>query len=208
LYICLLPVWGAADGDHHFPITRGTKNGNKKTKNQSSGPKRKEGLSFKEIPTRNTSARAGKSGAQQSVLVATSEPAVEISAKGRDKPMVRHQHTVKPKIPLLGVSHTDIPLQGASTSSKPTVGEGQGHLVSQAGGPRLAKKALSGCARQKLKKAKARASEAGTGGIHQCKRAKAGRNLNQNHKEAKVRGKYPHRNGQSSKMDQELTRKL
>jgi hypothetical protein len=65
----------------------------------------------------------------------------------------------------LGVSCTDIPLQGASTSSKPTAG-GQGHLASQAGGPCLAKKALSGCARRKLK-TRARASEAGTGGIQQ-----------------------------------------
>jgi hypothetical protein len=41
------------------------------------------------------------------------------------------------------------------------------NLVSGVGGLRLMKKVLSGCARQKLKKAKARASEAGTGGIHQ-----------------------------------------
>jgi hypothetical protein len=81
--------------------------------------------------------------------------------------MVRHPLEVKTKIPLMRVSHTDIPPQGASTSSKPTVGEGQGHLVSQTGGPRLAKKALSGCARRKLKKARARASEAETGGIQQ-----------------------------------------
>jgi hypothetical protein len=73
--------------------------------------------------------------------------------------MVRNLPEVKPKIPLLEVSRTDIPLQGASTSSKPTA-EGQGHLVSKVGGLHLAKKALSGCARQKLKKARARASEA------------------------------------------------
>jgi hypothetical protein len=79
--------------------------------------------------------------------------------------MVRNLTEVKPKIPLLGVSHTDIPLQGASTSSKPTA-EGQGHLVSQAGGPRLVKKALSECTRWKLKKIRARASETGTGGIN------------------------------------------
>jgi hypothetical protein len=78
--------------------------------------------------------------------------------------MVRNLPDLKPKIPLLGVSLTDIPLHGASTSSKPTVGD-QGHLVSRAGGPRLAKKTLSGCARRKIKKAKAKASEAGTGGI-------------------------------------------
>jgi hypothetical protein len=42
-----------------------------------------------------------------------------------------------------------------------------GHKVSGAGELRLAKKALSGCARRKLKKARARASEAETGGIQQ-----------------------------------------
>jgi hypothetical protein len=84
---------------------------------------------------------------------------------------VRNLPKIKPKIPLLGVSHTDIPLQGASTSSKPTIREGQGHVISKLGGPSLAKKALSGCARWKLKKAKARGSEAGTGGIQQLENA-------------------------------------
>jgi hypothetical protein len=116
---------------------------------------------------------AGSSGAPLSGPAATSEPAVEILAKGRDKPMVKNLPEVKPKTPLLGVSTTDIPLHGASTSSKPTVGEGLGHLVSRVGGLRLAKKALSGCARRKLKKAQARASEAGTGGIQQPGNASA-----------------------------------
>jgi hypothetical protein len=87
--------------------------------------------------------------------------------------MVRHLYEVKPKIPLLGVSRTDIPLQGTSTSSKPAAEEGQGHLVSQTGEPRLAKKAKSGSAKRKLKKAKARARDAGTGGIQQPGNASA-----------------------------------
>jgi hypothetical protein len=53
---------------------------------------------------------AGSFGAPLSGPVATSKPAVEISAKGRDKPMVRNMTEVKPKIPLLGVSSTNIPL--------------------------------------------------------------------------------------------------
>jgi hypothetical protein len=111
-----------------------------------------------EIPTRNTAVGAGSSSAPRNGLVVSSGPAVEISAKGRDKPIVRHLPNVKPKIPLLGVSRTDIPLQRTSNSSKSTV-EGQVQLASQAGGPHLAKKALSGCTRQKLKKARVRASE-------------------------------------------------
>jgi hypothetical protein len=87
--------------------------------------------------------------------------------------MVRYLPEVKPKIPLMGVSHTDIPPQGASASSKPAAGEGQGHSVSQTGGPRLAKKALSGCARRKLKKARGKANEAETGGIQQPGNASA-----------------------------------
>jgi hypothetical protein len=116
---------------------------------------------------------AGSSGVPRSGPAATRVPAVEISAKGRDKPMVRYLPGVKRKIPLMGVGHTDIPPQGASTSSKPAVGEGQGHSVSQRGGPRLAKKAVSGCAIRKLKKAIARASEAETGGIQQPENASA-----------------------------------
>jgi hypothetical protein len=43
---------------------------------------------------------AGSSGAPVSGPVATSEAAVEITAKGRDKPTVRNLPEVKPKIPL------------------------------------------------------------------------------------------------------------
>jgi hypothetical protein len=67
----------------------------------------------------------------------------------------------------LGVSSTDIPLHGASTSSTPTAGEALGHIVSGVGGFHLAKKALSGSAKQKQKKERARGSEARTGGIQQ-----------------------------------------
>jgi hypothetical protein len=74
---------------------------------------------------------AGSSGVPLRGPVATGEPAVEISAKGRDEPVVRNMPKVKPKISLLGVCSTDTPLQGASTSSIPTVGEGLGHLVSR-----------------------------------------------------------------------------
>jgi hypothetical protein len=141
---------GAAGGDHQLPNTRGTK---MRTRNKKTGP-----LDVKEkrdFPSRRSLQEmlqqgAGSPGAPRSDSVATSGPAVEISAKGRDKLTVRHLPMVKPKMPLLGVSCTDIPLQGASTSSKPTAEERQGHLVSEAGGPRLAKKALSGCARRKL----------------------------------------------------------
>jgi hypothetical protein len=110
---------------------------------------------------------AGSSGAPLSGAAATSETAVEISVKGRDEPVVRNLPEVKPRTPLLGVSSTYTPLQGTSISSIPTAGEGLGHLLFGVGGLRLVKKAWSGCARRKLKKASARASEAGTGGIQQ-----------------------------------------
>jgi hypothetical protein len=104
--------------------------------------------------------------------VASSKPAAEISAKGRDKPVVRNLPEVKPGTSLLGVSNTDIPLLGASISGLPAAGE-VGHLVSGVGRIRLAKKALSGCARRKLKKVKARASKAETWGIQQPGNARA-----------------------------------
>jgi hypothetical protein len=74
--------------------------------------------------------------------------------------VVRNLPEVKPGTSLFGVSGTDIPLQGTSISGLPTVGE-LGHLASGEGGLCLVKKALSGCARQKLKKAKARVNKAG-----------------------------------------------
>jgi hypothetical protein len=86
---------------------------------------------------------AGSSGALLRGLVATSEHAVEISAKGRDEPVVRNLPDVKPRTPLLGVSSSDIPLQGASSFCTPTAREDLGHLVSGVGGLRL-EEALSG----------------------------------------------------------------
>jgi hypothetical protein len=59
---------------------------------------------------------------------------------------------VNPRTPPLGISSSDTSLQGANTSSISTAGECLGHLLSGVGGIRLAKKALSGCARRKLKK--------------------------------------------------------
>jgi hypothetical protein len=77
--------------------------------------------------------------------------------------VVRNLPEVKPGTPLLGVSDTDTPLWRASISGLPTVGEELGHLVSGVGGLHLAKKALSGCARRKLKKDKAREVKQGLG---------------------------------------------
>jgi hypothetical protein len=123
--------------------------------------------------------------------------------------VVRHLPEVKPKIPLFGVSLTDIPLQGAS---KRTVGDGQGHLVSQEGEPCLAQKALSGCARQKLKKARARASKAGSGGIQQPGNAsvpKQGETSNRPRSEGSTPQKWPElQKGPGSLVNQGLIRSL
>jgi hypothetical protein len=116
---------------------------------------------------------AGSSGAPLRGPVATNEPSAEISAKGRDKPVVRNLFEVKQDVFLLEVSYTDTPLQGASISGLPAAKGEPEHLVSGVGGIRLAKKALSGCARRKLKRVKARASEAETGGIQQVGNASA-----------------------------------
>jgi hypothetical protein len=78
--------------------------------------------------------------------------------------VVRTLPEIKPGTSLLGVSDTDTPLQGDNISGLPAAGGETGHLLSGVGGIRLAKKALSGYSRRKLKKAKARASEAETGG--------------------------------------------
>jgi hypothetical protein len=87
---------------------------------------------FKGIPTENDS--AGSSGVPLRGPAATSEPAVELSVEGRKEPVVQNLPEAQPKPPLLGVSITDIPLQGAGPSSKPAAGEGAGHLVPEIGG--------------------------------------------------------------------------
>jgi hypothetical protein len=69
----------------------------------------------------------------------TSEPPAGTSAKGRNEPLVWNLPQVKSRAYPMGVSCTDTPLQGASKTGKPTVEEGP------------ASKALSRCARQKLK---------------------------------------------------------
>jgi hypothetical protein len=119
--------------------------------------------SLKETPQQGP----GSSGKPHSGPAATSVPAGGTSAERRDKPMAGHLPEVKTKITLMEVSLTDTPLQGASTSSKIVEKEGQGRLVPQTGELRLAKEALSGYTRRKLRKTKAGTSEASTGGFQQ-----------------------------------------
>jgi hypothetical protein len=130
----------------------------------------------------------GSSSAPLRDLAATSEPALEILAKGRDEPVVRNLPEVNPWTPIL--------LQGASSSSIPTEGEGLEHLASGVGGSRLAKKTLSGCARRKLKKARARATanKVETGSIQQPGNAgtpKQGETLTENFKRPMSEGSNP-----------------
>jgi hypothetical protein len=96
-------------------------------------------------------------------LDATSEPAGKIQVKGRDIPVVQYPSETQLTINPLGSSDTDVPMQGASTSSIPAEGW-SGQPVSGAGGFCPARKALSGAARRKLKKSKAEVSVARTGG--------------------------------------------
>jgi hypothetical protein len=160
---------------------------------------------------RNFSAGAGSSSAMLRGPVATSEPAAEISVKGRDKPVVRNPPDVKPGPSLLEFSNTDTPLQKASISGLPAGGEGLGHLVFGVGGICLAKKALFGGARQKLKKAKARASSAEIGGIQQnASGPKQGETSTDTPKRPRSESSTPYRNGHISKKAQGLqwTREL
>jgi hypothetical protein len=102
---------------------------------------------------------AGSSGAPLTGPAKTGKPAVEISAKGRDEPVVRNLPEVKLRTPLLGVSSSDIALQGASSSSTLTAKEDLGHLVSGVGGLCLAKKALSGSPKTETEKGKSKGKQ-------------------------------------------------
>jgi hypothetical protein len=91
-----------------------------------------------------------------------------------DKPVVRNLPEVKPGTSLMGASVADVPLQGAGTANLPAIGRELEHLVTGVG-PCLAKKALCGCARRKLKQVREKKSEAKTGGIQQPGHASAPR---------------------------------
>jgi hypothetical protein len=141
-----------------------------KIKNKTNGPKDQK--KKRDSPPRRSLREIIQQGAGSSRVpardpVATSEPAAVTSAKGRDEPMVRNLPEVEPGTSLLGASDTNTPLQGAGSTGIPVEGGDQGSLVPRIGELRLAKKALSRCARRKLKKTKAKSSEAGTGGIQQ-----------------------------------------
>jgi hypothetical protein len=97
-------------GDQLIPITCRTKID---TENRKVGPldlKEKRGSSRRSLKETPQQQGIGSSGKLRSSLVATSVPAEGTSAKERDKPMARHPPEVKTKIPLMGVSLTDIPL--------------------------------------------------------------------------------------------------
>jgi hypothetical protein len=132
--------------------------------------------------------------------VATSETAVEFLAEGREEPVVQNLPGAKPKMTPLGVSNTDIPLQGASIFSILTVGGGLRHLISGVGGFRLANKSLSGCARRKMKRQKLRQEKQELAAVSnqeiQARLSKEEPPLAP-HK-AKDGGRYHYRNGQNS----------
>jgi hypothetical protein len=107
----------------YIPITRWSTMETKSTKTTGPNDLKKE----RDPPPRRSLGEilqqgAGSSGASLRGPVATSEPAAEISAKGRDRQVLRNLPEVKPGTSFLGVSDTDTPLQGASISSLPAAG--------------------------------------------------------------------------------------
>jgi hypothetical protein len=74
---------------------------------------------------------------------------------------VRNLPEIEPRTSSSGTGGIDTPLQGAGIS----VAGDRGSLVHSMGEFCLAKKALPGCARRKLNKAKARSGVVGTGGM-------------------------------------------
>jgi hypothetical protein len=204
LYLCFPPVWGTAAGDPINPHNSWDQNGNQSQKKKETGPQ--DLKEKRDSPPRRSLLEilqkgAGSSSAPLRDLAATIEPAAEISAKGIDKPVVINLPEVKPRIPLLGVSSSDIPLQGASSYSNAIVREDLGHLVSEVGGISLAKKALSGAARWKPNKAKAKTSKTRTRGIQQAGNVGAPNQGETLIKTPKVGGQYHYGNGKTSKKE-------
>jgi hypothetical protein len=81
--------------------------------------------------------------------------------------MARNLPEVELGTSFSGTGGINTPLQGAGSAGISVAGGDQGSLVPRIGELCLSKKALSGCAIRKLKKAKANSSEAGTGDIQQ-----------------------------------------
>jgi hypothetical protein len=130
----------------------------------------------------------------------TSEPASEVSAKGRDEPVLRNLPDVTSRTVLLGVSSSDTPMQGASSLSIPAQGEGLRHLASGTGRLHLSRTEPSGCARQKLKKASA--SQAGTRSTQQVRNvgmSKLGETLTGTSKRPRSDGSNPVERARPSK---------
>jgi hypothetical protein len=137
-------------------------------KNKTNGPK--DLKKKRDSPPRRSLREILQQGAASSRVpardpVATSEPAAVISAKGRNEPLVRNLLEVELGTSLSGTGGINTPLQGAGSAGIPVVEGDQGSLVPSMGEFCLVKKALSGCARRKLKKTKARSGVAGTAGI-------------------------------------------
>jgi hypothetical protein len=125
LYLCLSPVWGAAGGDLLNPHYSWDHNGNQAEKIGPQDIKKKRDSPARRSLYEILRLGAGSSGTPLRVMVATSEPAVVISAEGRDEPAVRKLPEVKLRTPLLGVSSTDISLKTGSNSDIHTAGEGR-----------------------------------------------------------------------------------
>jgi hypothetical protein len=71
---------------------------------------------------------AGSSGTTFRGAGANSEPALKVTNKDRDEPVLRNLPELITRTPLSGVSSSDTPLQGASSSSTST-GDGVRHLA-------------------------------------------------------------------------------
>jgi hypothetical protein len=103
-----------------------------KTKNKTNG--RKDQKKKRDSPPRRSLREifqqgAGSFGVPARGPVVTSEPAAVISAKGRDEPMVRNLHEVKPGTSILEASSINTPLQGAGSTGIPAAGGDQGSLI-------------------------------------------------------------------------------
>jgi hypothetical protein len=122
-------------------------------KKRSEGPKKEEGFSPMEIPKRNTSAGGWKlRGTEKLNRWQPANLLLLTSAKGRDEPLARNLPEVELGTSVSGTGGITTPLQGAGSAGIPVAGGDQGSLVPRVGELRLEKKALSECARCKLKK--------------------------------------------------------
>jgi hypothetical protein len=108
MYLCLPPVWGTAGGDFLNLLYSWYSILIPKKKSSLKDSKRKDSITGRSL-YETLQQGAGSSGAPTSGTGTTSEPAVQVSAKGKEGTSLREAFKVKDKVFLVLNSLSSVP---------------------------------------------------------------------------------------------------